>query len=227
MRVKAVIEAASAVLVAVASVALLYVLIFRGGGQQAGASPAIQDAEGTIAAERLTNATGSGPVAIVEFMDFQCPYCAKHASTVLPALKASGVRYAVVNYPLNIHPQAIPAAEAAECAAEQGKYWEMHGLLFEDQDKLAAAELAHFSGAVSVFGANLDQEKFEACLQADQALAKVMADLAEAERLKVPATPTLFIGRVRSDGGVDLVKQIRAGASAEQLLEEVGKLKKG
>jgi protein-disulfide isomerase len=225
-RLRTVLEMASMVAVIAGAGALVWMVVDR---QQApdGTAP-IEDVSGAIGAAHLTNVRGTGPIALVEFADFQCPACAQFASTVLPdvdrqLIQTGKVRHVAMHYPLtSVHPQAMAAAVAAECAAEQGKFWTMHDVLYEDQARLAEAEIGRFSGAM--VWARLDQDRFEACRNSDAPVAKVKADAAEAVRLKVSATPTLFLGRVRKDGGVDLVKRITGGLSADQLAEEVGKL---
>src|SRR5262245_19890531 len=90
----------------------------------------------------------SARIGIVEFVDFQCPYCGMHATQTLPQIvtdyvKTSKIRYFFKDLPIeNLHPEAFKAAEAAHCAGEQGKYWEMHDLLFKYQQALEAKELA-------------------------------------------------------------------------------------
>src|SRR6266704_659322 len=105
------------------------------------------------------------PIAIVEFSDYQCPYCGRHANTVLPQIikdyvSTGKVRYIVRDVPIEaIHPQAFKAAEAAHCAGDQGKFWEMHDRLFQNQQLLAVSDLAAHALALG-----LDGPKFQPCL---------------------------------------------------------------
>lgn len=227
-RTKAILETLSTLLVIAAASALLWTVFVREGGDRAAraaAPPPVQYVRDTIAAEFVRNVAGSGPLAIVEFTDFQCPFCARHATQTVPELKKAlngKARYVVVNLPLPSHPYAIGAAEAAECAAEQGKYWEFHDALFARQPEIAALSLA----AVAA-GLGLDTGAFDACLRGDAALARVSADAALAARLEVKTTPTVFVGRMRSDGGVDLLRQINGARPAETFVTEVTKLSKG
>jgi protein-disulfide isomerase len=105
-------------------------------------------------------------------------------------VKTGKVRYVLRNFPLEqLHPNAEKAAEAAECAGDQGKYWEMHSRLFKNQNLLDAKELpAH----ALVLG--LDQDKFKQCVDGGKFTAKVKADQAEGTKLKVTGTPTFFFG---------------------------------
>src|SRR5437667_42088 len=120
-------------------------------------------------------------VAIVEFGDYQCPYCGRHANQVLPEIVAKYVNTGKVRYffkdtPVEaIHPAAFKAAEAALCAGEQGTYWEMHDLLFKNQQALAVTELAAHARAL-----NLHMPKFQQCLDSDRYAAQIRKSLEEA-----------------------------------------------
>jgi len=131
----------------------------------------------------------------VEFSDYQCPFCGRYANDTYSKIidgyvKTGKVRYALRNFPLeSIHPNAEKAAEAAECAGDQGKYWEMHERLFKNQSQLDAKELP---GHAVVLG--LDQDKFKQCLDTGKFTAKVKGDAADGAKLNVRGTPTFFIG---------------------------------
>jgi protein-disulfide isomerase len=141
----------------------------------------------------------NAPVTIVEFSDYQCPFCAQYTSETWPRLKAEfvdtgRVRYVFKDFPLaNIHPQASKAHEAARCAGEQGTYWVMHDHLFAGQ-----AEWAGYLDHVSVFKRyaaelELDTTAFDACLDSARWTEAVNADLAEGAGLGVRGTPNFFI----------------------------------
>ena len=135
------------------------------------------------------------PVTIVEFSDFQCPYCAR----VEPALKrlretyGDRVRFVFRDFPLvQMHPQAAKAAEAAACAAEQGKFWELHDRLFDNQARLAVPDLKQHAAELG-----LDAGKFGECLDSGRRAADWQADQGEAAGYGVTGTPAFFInGRV-------------------------------
>lgn len=141
------------------------------------------------------------PVVIVEFTDFQCPFCSRHNQQTFPQIKANYidtglVRYVFKDFPLtSIHPQAVLAAQAARCAGEQeaDAYLTMHGLLFANQQAWSgqsnAAEL--FAGYAA--DAGLDGEALAACLESGQFEAAVGADLDEGIRLGVTGTPAFFL----------------------------------
>ena len=131
------------------------------------------------------------PITIIEFSDFQCPFCRK-ADAILKELmkKYQGrVRLAYRDFPLTqIHPQAGRAAEAARCANEQGQFWRFHDLLFASPGTLSDAD---FNRHARTLG--LDTTRFEACLQERKFKSQVDADLKEGTQAGVDATPGFFI----------------------------------
>jgi protein-disulfide isomerase len=195
-------------------------------------APRIAEVQDVLRAERVRLVrgdaiAGGGQLAIVEFTDYECPYCARHAKETLPALRkdlidAGKALYVVVNLPLSFHQHAMAAAEAAECAAEQGKYWEMHDAIFANQQQLG--QMAWHGDGVRPGVDGLDGDAFTACLAADVALARVQADQREAARLGVNSTPTVFLGRTRSDGGVDLLRRISGALPAETFMAEAARV---
>jgi protein-disulfide isomerase len=143
------------------------------------------------------------PVTIVEFSDFQCPYCKTFRDQTLNALLeeyGDQVRFVFRDFPLNqIHPYAQKAAEAAECANEQGKYWEMHDLLFANSPNLGVDALKGFAEQLG-----LDTEQFNECLDSGRYADEVTADLQEGMSYGVSGTPTFFINGVRLVGAQPL-----------------------
>jgi protein-disulfide isomerase len=131
------------------------------------------------------------PVTIVEFADFQCPFCSK-VQTVLKDVLAKykgTVKLAYQDFPLSqIHQHAEIAAEASRCALAQGKYWEMHDAMFADQSKLDEAALVKTAA-----GLGLDQNSFESCLKSGKYKAVVQRDAEAGSQAGVNATPTFFI----------------------------------
>jgi protein-disulfide isomerase len=132
----------------------------------------------------------AAPVTIVEFSDFQCPYCGRVQPVIGQLMQRYGDRLRVVfrHYPLPIHPLAPKAAEAAVCAADQGRFWEMHDKLFSDQAKLQVQDLKAKAAEVG-----LDAEAFGACLDAGRHEAAWRADRAEGDRIGVTGTPAFFV----------------------------------
>jgi len=144
-------------------------------------------------------------VALLEYSDFQCPYCRAFALNTLPALQqkyiATGkVLFAFAEFPLeNVHSSALSAASAAECAGEQGKFWEMHDLLFKTQ-----TELADFEAHAAVL--HLHASAFSKCI-ASMPTAIRIAEVA-ARRVAVSGTPTFFIGKIQRDGTLKVTKRL-------------------
>jgi len=136
-------------------------------------------------------------VTIVEFTDFQCPFCSAYARETLGRIvtdyvKTGKARYVVRNFPLEqAHPLARKAAEAALCALEQGKYWELHDRFFADQRKLAISDILQHADAI---GANIDE--LRSCLEGGGHAAEIAGDLAEGRDLGVLGTPTFFVGSI-------------------------------
>ena len=142
----------------------------------------------------------SAPVTMIEFSDYQCPFCKRHFQQTVPTLLKDYVdtgklRYAFRDFPLaQIHPLATKAAEAARCAGEQGKYWEMHDRLFANQDALESEKLPGHAKAVG-----LDETKFRQCLDQGRSAAAVKADLDAGTQLGIRGTPAIVLGLTDGD----------------------------
>ncbi|MFN7940892.1 MAG: thioredoxin domain-containing protein [Thermoanaerobaculia bacterium] len=142
-------------------------------------------------ADSPTRGPESAPVTIVEFSDFQCPFC----SRLIPILDemrhdfGDKIRLVFRQYPLKeIHPLATKAAEAALCAKEQGKFWEMHDALYANQQKLAVEDLKATAAALG-----LDAPAFAICLDEGRMSAAVASSVFEGRRLGLNSTPSLFV----------------------------------
>jgi len=161
------------------------------------AAPAT-DAAGTAAPTQPFNVLGpeDAPVTIIEFTDLQCPYCARFATQTFPELRRNyidtgRVRFASQDLPLPNHRFAVPAAVAARCAGEQGRFWEFREALFAGQSKLREepyAELARKFG--------LDLEKFATCRSDERQTARVREGIDLARANGITSTPTFLIGRL-------------------------------
>jgi len=154
-------------------------------------------------ADAPTLGRADAPVTIVEFSDYQCPFCQRFFATTLAELKkeyveTGKVRYVFRDFPLEMHAQARKAAEAAHCAGEQGKYWEMHDVLFQNQRALAPPQLADHARLVGLDGAT-----FDACLSSGRHAARVDRGLADGAAAGVQGTPGFVIGRTTSGDVVE------------------------
>ena len=129
-------------------------------------------------------------VKLVEYSDFQCPFCERHYPTLKKILADYGdqVSLEYKHFPLSFHPYATPAAEASECAAEQGKFWEFQDKIFEDQASLSVEQLSVWAKQLS-----LNMNKFSTCLSTHKYAAKVQADYQEGQQKGVNGTPATFI----------------------------------
>jgi protein-disulfide isomerase len=138
--------------------------------------------------------SSTAAVEIVEFSDFQCPYC-RQASPVLKqvvAVYGSRVKLVWKDFPLPIHPFAAAAAEAGQCAHEQGKFWQYHDLLFSNQQALAVSDLRKYALDVA-----LDPAVFDRCVSSGKYRERVLAAIQQGKNAGVAATPTVFInGRI-------------------------------
>jgi protein-disulfide isomerase len=147
-------------------------------------------------AGRPTRGPSNAPIEIIEFSDFQCPYCLRANPTVEEVLKLYGdkIRFTYRHYPLPTHPNARPAAEAAQCANEQGKFWAFHDRLFANPSQLGPDALKQHAEALG-----LDMAKFDACVDSRKYKGDVDTDLEAGEAAGVDGTPAFFInGRMLS-----------------------------
>ena len=139
------------------------------------------------------------PVQIVEFSDFECPFCKRALPAITQMLEKYGDRvyFTYRHLPLTrIHPRARELAEAAECAADQGKFWAFHDAIFESD--LNGTETKELAGKARV----KDPKKFAACVEKHQSAARVDEDIKAAESLFIGGTPTFLIGQRTGSGGI-------------------------
>jgi protein-disulfide isomerase len=138
----------------------------------------------------------SAPVTIVEFADFECPFCGRAADTVTKVLAAypTQVRLVFRNFPLSFHARAPKAAEAAACADEQGRFWELHDSLFETQ----ALEVDDLKAQAARVG--VDAARFDQCLDSGRMAARVKRDQGAGQQAGISGTPAFFINGIRLDG---------------------------
>ncbi|MCA1585662.1 MAG: thioredoxin domain-containing protein [Acidobacteria bacterium] len=144
----------------------------------------------TVAAHDPARGAASAPITIIEFSDFQCPFCGRVTPTLdkLRAAYPEKIRFVFKDFPLPNHAEAPKASEAAHCANDQGKYWEMHDRLFANQQALAVPALKQHAAALG-----LDAATFDRCLDSNKYADIVQADLEEGQKLGIQSTPTLYI----------------------------------
>jgi len=145
------------------------------------------------------------PVTLIEFTDYQCPYCRRHAQQTLPRLRERYVetgqlRYGIREFPIErLHPDAARLSRAALCAGEQGRYWEMHERLMTSPQQATRRSVAP---AVQALG--LDESDFSACMEGERLDTAIRGDIAAGFHLGVRATPFFAIGRTGQDGATRL-----------------------
>ena len=154
--------------------------------------------------------SGNAEVTIVEFSDFQCPFCRVFWSGAYQQIKkeyidTGKVRFVYRDYPLSFHPAAQVSAEAAECAHEQGKFWEMHDKIFGEQAKQGTGTVTYGVAELKTWASQigLDSAKFNQCLDSGKYKSEVEKDLTDGSSYRVDGTPATFVnGRlvVSSDG---------------------------
>ena len=145
-----------------------------------------------------TKGSPTAPVTVYEMSDFQCPFCADFALQTMPALdreyvQTGKVRFIWVNLPLPMHQNAVPAAELAMCGARQGRFWQLHDLLFRNQQRWAglAEPGSYFLSLGDSAGANRDT--LASCLRDGAMRARVRSDAEGAVRSGARSTPTFYI----------------------------------
>ena len=142
------------------------------------------------------------PITIIEFSDFQCPFCARFHIQTLPTImeeyiEKGSVKLVFRDFPIqSIHPNAVPASVAAECANEQGEFKQMHDILFEKQNEWSNLETVY---AIELFNQyseqiNLEQEQFSSCLSTAKYVKEIQNDLDDGRTYGVTGTPGFFIG---------------------------------
>jgi protein-disulfide isomerase len=178
---------------------------------------------------RDTKGSPTARVALIEFSDFQCPFCGRYARESSPAIQkefvdSGKVVYVFRHLPLQtIHPFAVKAAQAAECAGMQNQFWAMHDVLFQDQHALEPSQLRVYAERL-----RLDLPTCGDCVDAPPDI--LGPDLAEAQRIGITSTPTFLIGAIRPDRTVEVVSRINGAqpldvlrAALESAVEKLGK----
>ncbi|MHB8626697.1 MAG: DsbA family protein [Aggregatilineales bacterium] len=145
-----------------------------------------------------TLGTQGSPVTMIEFADYECPFCGQGESTIKGILNDYKGKILFVYTDLllsQIHPDAFKSAEAARCAGEQGKYWEMHDILFQNQGQLDVNSLKKYAASLG-----LNTTQFNACLDTDKYAGAIQSDMSDAQKYQVSSTPTFFVNGNRVVG---------------------------
>jgi protein-disulfide isomerase len=164
-----------------------------------------------VEAKGPSRGPSGAPVTIVEFSDFQCPFCGREYPVIDKLMKEydGKVRLVFRHYPLDFHPFAAKAAEAGACAADQNKFWELHDKMFSNQGKLAVEDLKGYAKTVGV-----DPAKFDKCLDSGEKKQQVEADQKAGTDAGVNGTPAFFVNGVFINGAVPY-EQIKQAVDRE------------
>jgi protein-disulfide isomerase len=179
---------------------------------------------GLAGAHRMGSAQAK--IGIVEFSDYQCPYCRGFHDQIFPRLKKEYVDTGIVQFihkdlPLkSIHPQALPAALAASCAGAQQRFWPMHEALYANNGRLSPALYPQLGSELG-----LDNTKFTTCLADAASEQAVMRDVAEARGLNITGTPSFVLGKIEGNM-LTVVRVARGAPSFEAFVQEIEKLRK-
>ncbi len=154
-----------------------------------------------VAAAGILKGDPNAPVQVIEFGDFECPGCGYYATVTGPdvmkrLVETGEVGFRFFDLPLDIHPNSIPAHNAAHCANEQGKFWEMHDILFQGQFEWNTQATRSPKKVFEGYARNLalDMGQWNECYDSGRQLPQILANRNEANRLRVASTPTFIIG---------------------------------
>lgn len=182
--------------------------MMKGPGQ-----PALKPPQTMGVADEPYKGEPAARLAIIEYADFQCPFCRRFEHDIYPQIRDSYINTGKLKYfhrdmPLPFHQGAMPAARAAHCASEQGKFWEMHDSLLGDSASLSAADIDERAGKLGLNVAELDK-----CISSDRFADIIQRSVTEANEMQVSGTPTFIIGTLDAQGKVMSVKKTVVGAS--------------
>ncbi len=164
-------------------------------------------------------------LALIEISEFQCPFCGRHVRETVPQIlkdyvETGKMRYYFLDFPLAFHQLAFKASEAGACAGDQGKFWEMHDILFENQKALAPDDLVKHAETIGLNGST-----FKECLDSGKHADEIRKDMSEAQKAGVSGTPTSLLGWVQDDGksvkAVKIVKGAQPFAAFRDAIENL------
>ncbi len=162
-----------------------------------------------LKAEGYVMGSPTAPVEVIEFADFECPGCGQYATLTEPDVRTrlvntGQVRLRYLDFPLDMHPNTWDASLAASCANDQGKFWEMHDLIFANQDKWNGEATRRPRGPLGDLAKSLslDMNKYNSCMDAETHRAQIQANQQEGVRRQVSQTPTFVIGNKQLAGAL-------------------------
>lgn len=168
--------------------------LLKEGARAGAAEPAFKEQSIALGSSPVKG-NPDAPVTLVEYSDYQCPFCARHYRDTMPILQEEYIdtgklKFVMREYPLpQLHKNATRAAMSAQCAHQQGKYWEMHNIMFDNQRELADENLKAYAATIG-----LDTAAFDACMDNKDTIKAVRADLASGQALGMGGTPGFFLG---------------------------------
>jgi protein-disulfide isomerase len=174
----------------------------------------------------ITLGKQDAPVTMVEFGDFQCPFCKRHFDDSFNQIKQEyvnpgQVKYVYMNFPLDKHPNAKPAANAAECANEQGKFWEYHDALFSNQTEWENQDATNATATFKQYaaGMGLNADQFNSCLDSNKFQNEIDKEIQQGSSYGVSGTPTFYIGNEKA--GYTAVEGAKPYASLKQTIDRL------
>jgi protein-disulfide isomerase len=232
LNARSVLEWVTSLATLAAALAIVWTVAFARANGSVPSGPAVRSPVTSVAGLEITLAETNkhhdgAKVAIIEFSDFECPYCGRYARDIYPEIKRAFVDSGIVdysfrNFPLeSIHKAALKAGEASVCAAEQGKFWEMHDQLFQNQKQLTEPDLVRYASTLS-----LDVTRFGNCLK-DQVAERIRRDQDEAKKFDINATPSFLVGLIQSNGKVKVTRKVSGAQSLETFRAVIDEVRTG
>src|SRR3989344_3154008 len=185
-----------------------------GSGSGAGTQGSVQ-MKALLEGAAATFGDPNAPIIMVEYSDYQCPFCRSWFNSAKSQLdseyiETGKVLFVYKDFPLSFHPMAQPYAEAARCAGEQGKYWEFHDKIFEEQNKFGSGRISNLTEQdikdwASQLG--LNTAEFNSCLDSGKYAGAVQANFSEGTQVGVSGTPSFVIGKADGTGQIIVVAQ--------------------